>query len=172
MDAGRVLVSDAEREAVVARLHAATVEGRLTLDEFGERTSRAYASRTRADLAAVLDGLPWPYLPGPQPPVPYAGYAGPPLPPTAVPAMVAPTTSLPLISMIIGILSASAGVFAFLSGPMGIAAIVLGILGLRAVRRGRSGSRGMAIAGIATGWLGVVAEVGVIVLLVGGLGGG
>jgi Domain of unknown function (DUF1707)/Domain of unknown function (DUF4190) len=158
MDAGRILVSDAEREAVVARLHAATVEGRLTLDEFGERTSRAYASRTRADLAAVLDGLPWPHL------LPPPMGAPPPL------VVAPPTTNLPLVSMIVGIVSVSAGVFAFLSGPMGVAAIVLGILGLRAVRRGTSGSRGMAIAGIATGCLGVLAEVGLVVLFVGGFG--
>ena len=154
MDASRILVSDAEREAVVARLHAATVEGRLTLDEFGERTSRAYASRTRADLAAVLDGLPWPHLSPP--------------PMGAPPPVVAPpTTSLPVASMIVGILSATAGVPAFLSGPMGIAAVVLGVLGLRAVRRGRAGRRGMAIAGIATGWLGILSQVGLLVLIFG-----
>ena len=154
MDAGgRVLVSDAEREAVVAQLHAATVEGRLTLDEFGDRTSRAYASRTRADLLAVLDGLPYPHLLAP-----VARPSGPPPPP--------PSTSLPLASMIVGIVGVSAGAAMFMSGPMGIAAIVLGILGLRALRRGRAGSRGMAIAGIITGSLGIVAAAGMILLIV------
>ena len=37
-----VRVSDAEREAVVARLNAATGEGRLTLAEFTERSGLAY----------------------------------------------------------------------------------------------------------------------------------
>jgi hypothetical protein len=54
----RVRVSDQEREAVVARLNAATAEGRLTLEEFGERAGEAYAARTVADLAKLVDDLP------------------------------------------------------------------------------------------------------------------
>jgi hypothetical protein len=51
-------VSDAEREAVVARLSAATGEGRLTLAEFGERAGQAYAARTRGELVRLVDDLP------------------------------------------------------------------------------------------------------------------
>jgi len=51
-------VSDREREAVVARLNAATAEGRLTLEEFGDRAGKAYAARTAADLAPLVDDLP------------------------------------------------------------------------------------------------------------------
>jgi len=58
MDADRARVSDAEREATVARLNAATGEGRLSLEEFGERASRAYAAVTQAELAKVTDDLP------------------------------------------------------------------------------------------------------------------
>ena len=59
----RVRVSDQEREAVVARLNAATAEGRLTLEEFGERAGQAYAARTVADLARLVDDLPSTALP-------------------------------------------------------------------------------------------------------------
>jgi Domain of unknown function (DUF1707)/Cell wall-active antibiotics response 4TMS YvqF len=51
-------ISDAEREAVVARLNAATGEGRLTLTEFTERSGLAYAARTEAELVPLLADLP------------------------------------------------------------------------------------------------------------------
>jgi hypothetical protein len=57
-DVSRIRVSDAEREAVVARLNAATGEGRLTLEEFGDRVSAALAARTRGDLDGVVVDLP------------------------------------------------------------------------------------------------------------------
>jgi uncharacterized protein DUF1707/2TM domain-containing protein len=51
-------VSDAERHRVVLVLQEHCAEGRLTVDEFSERTSEALASRTQADLARVLRELP------------------------------------------------------------------------------------------------------------------
>jgi hypothetical protein len=50
--------SDAEREAVVARLHDAASEGRLTVEELGERIDAAYAATTRAELAPLTADLP------------------------------------------------------------------------------------------------------------------
>lgn len=57
----RVRVSDAEREAVVARLNQATGEGRLTLEEFSDRVNAALAARTQGDLDALVDDLPAAY---------------------------------------------------------------------------------------------------------------
>ena len=57
-DPDRLRVSDAEREAVVVRLNAATSEGRLTLAEFTERAGEAYAARTQGELARLVDDLP------------------------------------------------------------------------------------------------------------------
>jgi hypothetical protein len=51
-------VSDAERQAVADRLAAHFAEGRLDHDEFDERTGRAMAATTRADLAGLFDDLP------------------------------------------------------------------------------------------------------------------
>jgi hypothetical protein len=51
-------VSDAEREATVARLREAGGEGRLTLEELAERVERADAARTRGDLDALTADLP------------------------------------------------------------------------------------------------------------------
>jgi hypothetical protein len=57
-DAQRIRVSDAEREAAVARLGAAAGEGRLTLEEFSERSGRAYAARTQGELSELVRDLP------------------------------------------------------------------------------------------------------------------
>ena len=53
-----IRVSDAERDAAVERLSAATGDGRLTLEEFSQRMERATAARTRADLDRLVADLP------------------------------------------------------------------------------------------------------------------
>ncbi|WP_299953809.1 DUF1707 domain-containing protein [uncultured Modestobacter sp.] len=55
-----VRASDAEREAVVARLQTAVGEGRIDLDEFGQRVEAAYGATTTADLGELLADLPAP----------------------------------------------------------------------------------------------------------------
>ena len=55
-----VRASDAERQEASARLKQACVEGRLTLEEFGERVGRVLAARTRAELDAITNDLPAP----------------------------------------------------------------------------------------------------------------
>jgi class 3 adenylate cyclase len=67
-DPGEVRVGDAERQRVVDMLRRHTGEGRLTLDEFSERTGQVYAAVTRADLDAVLADLPADLGPPLQPP--------------------------------------------------------------------------------------------------------
>lgn len=53
-----IRVSDAERDAVVERLSAATGDGRLTLEEFSQRMELATTARTRADLEPLTADLP------------------------------------------------------------------------------------------------------------------
>jgi len=53
-----IRASDRERESVVDVLRDAYTEGRLTLEEFEERTSAAYASKTWADLRELTGDLP------------------------------------------------------------------------------------------------------------------
>jgi hypothetical protein len=60
-------VSDADREATVARLRVAGGEGRLTLEELAERVELADAARTRGDLDALTADLP---ASGPEPALP------------------------------------------------------------------------------------------------------
>jgi hypothetical protein len=53
-----VRASDADREAVIARLQEAVGEGRLDLDEFGQRADAAYAAATTAELDRLMADLP------------------------------------------------------------------------------------------------------------------
>jgi DUF1707 SHOCT-like domain len=56
----RMRASDAEREAVTARLRDHYAEGRLTQDELDERVSAALGSKTFGDLRALTTDLPGP----------------------------------------------------------------------------------------------------------------
>ncbi|HEY8481250.1 MAG TPA: DUF1707 domain-containing protein [Spirillospora sp.] len=49
--------SDADRERVVEVLREAFADGRLTMEEHAERTSRAYAARTLGELTGLTDDL-------------------------------------------------------------------------------------------------------------------
>lgn len=53
-----IRASDSDREAVAAQLGEHTAAGRLTLAEFEERVGAVHASRTLADLDAVMSDLP------------------------------------------------------------------------------------------------------------------
>jgi hypothetical protein len=53
-----VRASDDDRRRVVAALERHTADGRLTLDEFAERVTRALGATTHRELAAVTDDLP------------------------------------------------------------------------------------------------------------------
>ncbi|MGX7671925.1 DUF1707 SHOCT-like domain-containing protein [Plantactinospora sp. DSM 117369] len=53
-----VRISDAEREAVIARLSAAVAEGRLTLPEFEERVDGVLRARTDGDVEPFVADLP------------------------------------------------------------------------------------------------------------------
>ena len=55
-----VRASDAERETVVTRLQTAVGEGRIDLDEFGQRVEAAYAATTVGELDGLLTDLPAP----------------------------------------------------------------------------------------------------------------
>lgn len=50
--------SDVDRQAVVDKLRKAHDDGRLTLQEFDERTGAAYTARTYADLLLLTADLP------------------------------------------------------------------------------------------------------------------
>jgi hypothetical protein len=53
-----IRASDQDRDAVVATLRDAYTAGRLTLEEFDERTTAAYASKTWGELRRLTEDLP------------------------------------------------------------------------------------------------------------------
>ncbi len=66
-------VGDAEREAALRALGEHMSAGRLDIEEYGERTARVAAARTRGELAALFDDLPPPrpsFATAPAPPQP------------------------------------------------------------------------------------------------------
>lgn len=102
--------------------------------------------------------------PYPPPPPPGQGYAAPPgygTPPGyGGPPQSQPNNVLGLLGMIFGIvgipLSLCCGLFGL---PFPVAAIVLGALGMRRVSEGRATNRGMALAGVICGAIGVVLAI-------------
>jgi hypothetical protein len=58
MASDHLRASDTDREAVVSVLRDAYTAGRLTLEEFDERTSSAYTSKTWGDLRELTRDLP------------------------------------------------------------------------------------------------------------------
>ena len=54
----RIRASDADRELTVERMREQVGTGRLTLEEFSERTAEAYRARTIGELAALTRDLP------------------------------------------------------------------------------------------------------------------
>lgn len=54
-------IGDTERESALAALGEHMSEGRLDIDEYGERTAKVAASKTRGELLALFDDLPAPH---------------------------------------------------------------------------------------------------------------
>ena len=94
---GAIRVSDAERDQAVAELSEHFQSGRLTQEEFEDRSGRALQARTVSDLAGLFTDLPHNVVPAPTPPVPAMG----------------PRMRLPLVPLIaLGVIAA------ILAGPV------------------------------------------------------
>ena len=94
------------------------------------------------------------------------GYQGPP-PAGYGPGPQAPKNGLGIAALVLGILAilATITVIGVILGiPLGLLAVILGIVGLRRVGKGLATNKGVAIAGIVTGALGLVVSVAVVVL--------
>jgi hypothetical protein len=129
--------SDADREATGERLRIAATEGRLDADELEARLDAAYAARWCHQLEPLtLDVTPPPAAA-----------------PAVRPAFVRPersTNGLAIASLV------SALLWAWWLGS--VAAVIMGHVALRQINRsgGRQGGRGVALAGLAIGYLGIL----------------
>jgi hypothetical protein len=126
--------SDADREAAAERLRIAAGEGRLDALELDERLSAVYASRFCVELARLTADV------------------TPPAPPPA-PVFVrtsAPTNGFAIASLVTGIL--------WMWWLGSVLAVVFGHIALRqiAASGGRQGGRGIAVAGVVLGYLGLL----------------
>ncbi|MEA2458687.1 MAG: hypothetical protein QOC95_1659 [Thermoleophilaceae bacterium] len=143
--------SDADREAAADRLRHASVEGRIDSDELEQRLAEVYRSVTVSELdRLLLDVLP---PPPPPPPAPmYQQYYQP------VPYGPQPTTNGLAVASLV------AGVF-WVMWLGSVLAVVFGHVALNQIEKsdGRESGRGIAIAGLVLGYIGVA--VLVVVLL-------
>jgi uncharacterized membrane protein len=127
--------STADRERAMDVLKAAYGEGRLTKEEFDERSSRVMASRTYGELGAIVADLPvGPYLP----PAPYQAVP----PPYYQPASET-TNGLAVGALILSLLGFS------------LPAVIVGHISRSQIRRTGQRGDGIAIAGLVFGYLGM-----------------
>ena len=128
--------SDADREAVVERLRTAALEGRLDADELEERVSAAYGARLCSELGRLTADV----TPAPVPP---------PVPPVFVQPRTKRINPYAIASLAMSLL--------WIAWLGSIAAVIFGHIALRQIARSRgteSGS-GLAIAGLALGYVGL-----------------
>lgn len=83
-----IRASDVDREVVVATLRDAFTAGRLTLEEFDERTTAAYGSKTWGELRKLTEDLP-------SQPILGSDVPGRRLPSAALPSSTLPASTLP-----------------------------------------------------------------------------
>jgi hypothetical protein len=141
--------SDADREAAGERLRVAALEGRLDPAELDERMSAAYAARWCSELAELTADV----TPAPAPPAAPVGR------PTFVRAQ-APTNGLAIASLVVGL---------FWMWWIGsVLAVVFGHVALNQIARTGQSGRGLAIAGLVLGYIGLATLL--VTLLVVSLG--
>jgi uncharacterized membrane protein len=138
---GSIRASDADREHAVEVLKAGFAEGRIPKDEYDTRVHHAYSVPTRADLELVTAQLPG---------------GGPGLYATTGPRR---TNPLAIASLACGIAQP------FTGGLSTIPAIVLGHVARSQIRRTGEGGDGLALSGLALGWVGVALVVVIIALV-------
>jgi hypothetical protein len=131
--------SDADREAAVARLRTAVLEGRLEGDELEARLEVAYAARWCSELAALT-----------------ADVTPPPQPLVFMRAAARRVNPLAIVSLIAGLL--------WIGWLGSFAAIVTGHVALHQISRsaGTQVGRGAALAGLCLGYVAVAALVFVV----------
>ena len=137
---GQMRSSDRDRDTAHAILQAAYADGRLNREEFDDRSARLLSSQTHGELQSLTADLPGrlPFVP--VAPVPYGQY----------PVMPQPRTN----SMAVGALVCGIGQLFFLF-PASVAAVVLGHISRNQIKRTGEAGDGMALAGLALGWIGI-----------------
>jgi uncharacterized protein DUF4190/uncharacterized protein DUF1707 len=136
--------TDADRESVHSLLQAAYADGRLTWEEFDQRSSSLMQAKTYDQLGALTADL--------RQPVPYR--------PGGSPAVVPRTNQMAVASLVCGI---GQIFFWFVAG---VPAIVFGHVARRQIRQTGEAGSGMATAGLIMGYIGVLVPLIVLIAAV------
>ena len=137
---GQMRASDRDRDSARGLLQAAYAEGRLTRDEFDDRSGQVLRAQTYQQLQALTADLPGHAL-GAQPQYPLQ-YAAP-----------RRTNGLAVASLACGV---GQIFFWFLAA---IPAVVLGHMARRQIRQTGEDGAGLALAGLILGWIGIILTV-------------
>lgn len=139
-----IRASAADRERAIDVLKTAYSEGRLTKEEFDERSGRVMASRNYGELGAIVADLPvGPYLPA----APYQAVP----PPQAYRQPASETTNgLAIAALILSLIPVCA-----------LPAVILGHISRGQIRRRGQRGDGLAIASLVFGylWMGLWAAI-------------
>jgi Domain of unknown function (DUF1707)/Domain of unknown function (DUF4190) len=135
--------ADADRDRVAGFLNTAYIEGRLSKDEHDARLESALSARTYGDLEQVIADLP-----------------------VAQATMVAPPAVTPVAGTNgLAIASLACGLAQFVFGPLAtIPAIVFGHVARSQIKRTGEQGAGLALAGLALGWVAVI--LGIVLIVV------
>lgn len=109
------------------------------------------------------------YQPGPYQPGPYPGGYPPPPPhtyPGYSPAATAPRNGLGIAALVVAILAVVSSLSVVGGIVLGIVAVILGFAGRARVKKGEANNGGVALAGIILGFLGIVAGLASIAIVV------
>jgi hypothetical protein len=131
---GSMRATDADRESVHGLLQTAYADGRLTWDEFDQRSSSLMQAKTYDQLGALTADL--------RQPVPYR--------PGVNPVVVPRTNQMAVASLVCGLCQVF---FWFVAG---VPAIVFGHVARRQIRQSGEAGGGMALAGLIMGYVGVL----------------
>lgn len=101
-------IGDTDRDSAIGLLGEQYAAGRLTKDEFDERSDAVWSARTRGDLAPVFEDLPVrapavPAASGPHPSRPGLPWGLPFLPVLFVLVAVAVLVKLPVLLLVVGL---------------------------------------------------------------------
>jgi len=134
--------SDRDRDSANSLLQAAYAEGRLTKEEYDDRSGRLLSSQTYGQLQALTADLP-------------SHFPGAPMMPQQVQHVAMPqrTNSLAVASLACGV----GQLFFWLLAA--IPAVVLGHMARRQIRETGEAGQGMATAGLVLGWIGIALTV-------------
>jgi hypothetical protein len=157
---GQMRSSDRDRDSAQAILQGAYADGRLTKEEFDDRSGRVMTSQTYDELRALTADLPGrlPFMP-PPPPMRM------PMPPPAAYGYMPVAQPRRTNSLAVGSLVAGIGQL-FVWTPASIAAVVMGHMARRQIRQTGEDGDGMAVAGLILGWIGIALTLLFVLILV------